>query len=197
MATKLRACHRFKTTLPMSLDHLPASRQCELAHVARVLCEEFEAAHALGAEAWKKAGRIFKIVLYGSFARGDWVDDPVGGCQFDYDNLIVVNDERLTEFECWSAAEDRLMRDATITKALRRATRSTTTNCVGWPSGSHCSRNLSARCASDAWRGRGECPIGLLPIADFGEAHRFRSVQTPRAEAHEWLELGRKRPVGC
>ena len=57
-------------------------------------------------------------MLYGSFARGDWVDDPVGGYQSDYDILIVVNDERLTEFEYWSAAEDRLMRDTTITKAL-------------------------------------------------------------------------------
>lgn len=104
--------------LRTSLDHLPSTRQRELAHVARVLCEEFEAAHAIGTKDWKKARRIFKIVLYGSFARGDWVDDPVGGYQSDYDILIVVNDERLTEFEYWSAAEDRLMRDTTITKAL-------------------------------------------------------------------------------
>lgn len=104
--------------LRTSLDHLPASRQRELAHVVRVLFEEFEAAHAMGTKAWKKAGRIFKIVLYGSFARGDWVDDPVGGYQSDYDILIVVNDERLTEFEFWSAAEDRLMRDTTINQAL-------------------------------------------------------------------------------
>lgn len=104
--------------LRTSLDHLPASRQRELAHVTRVLCEEFEAAHAIGTKDWKKARRIFKIVLYGSFARGDWVDDPVGGYQSDYDILVVVNDDRLTEFEYWSAAEDRLMRDTTITKAL-------------------------------------------------------------------------------
>lgn len=104
--------------LRTSLDHLPASRQRELAHVVRVLVEEFEAAHAIGTKDWKKARRIFKIVLYGSFARGDWVDDPVGGYQSDYDILIVVNDERLTEFEYWSAAEDRLLRDTTITKAL-------------------------------------------------------------------------------
>lgn len=100
------------------LDHLPKSKQRELRHVVRVLIEEFEAAHALGTTKWKKAGRLFKIVLYGSYARGDWVDDPVGGYQSDYDILIVVNDERLTEFEFWSAADDRLMRDATITNAL-------------------------------------------------------------------------------
>lgn len=100
------------------LDHLPQSKQRELGHVVRVLIEEFEAAHAMGTLKWKKAGRVFKIVLYGSYARGDWVDDPVGGYQSDYDILIVVNDERLTEFEFWSAAEDRLMRDATITHVL-------------------------------------------------------------------------------
>jgi len=100
------------------LDHLPQSKQRELGHVVRVLIEEFEAAHAMGTLKWKKAGRVFKIVLYGSYARGDWVDDPVGGYQSDYDILIVVNDERLTEFEFWSAAEDRLMRDTTITNVL-------------------------------------------------------------------------------
>ena len=30
------------------LDHLPAAKQRELAHVVRVLFEDFEAAHALG-----------------------------------------------------------------------------------------------------------------------------------------------------
>ncbi len=100
------------------LDHLPASKQRELAHVVRVLFEEFEAAHALGTQKWKKQGRILKLVLYGSYARGDWVDDPIGGYTSDYDILIVVNDERLTDFELWSAAEDRLMRDVTINKSL-------------------------------------------------------------------------------
>jgi predicted nucleotidyltransferase/HEPN domain-containing protein len=100
------------------LDHLPASKQRELAHVVRVLFEEFEAAHAMGTQKWKKKGRILKLVLYGSHARGDWVDDPIGGYHSDYDILIVVNDERLTDFELWSAAEDRLMRDLTINKAL-------------------------------------------------------------------------------
>lgn len=100
------------------LDHLPQSKQRELAHIRRVLIGAFEAAHAMGNLKWRKAARLFKIVLYGSYARGDWVDDPVGGYQSDYDILIVVNDERLTEFEYWSAAEDQLMRDATITGAV-------------------------------------------------------------------------------
>ena len=100
------------------LDHLPQSAQRELTHVVRVLFEEFEAALRTGTTKWKKQGRIFKIVLYGSYARGDWVSDPVGGYQSDYDILIVVNDDRLADFEFWSAAEDRLMRDVTINKSL-------------------------------------------------------------------------------
>ncbi len=100
------------------LDHLPNAKQRELEHVVRVLFEEFEAAHAMGTQKFRKQGRIFKIVLYGSYARGGWVDDPVGGYKSDYDILIVVSDDRLTDFEFWSAAEDRLMRDLTIHKIL-------------------------------------------------------------------------------
>jgi uncharacterized protein len=100
------------------LDHLPQTTQRELAHVVRVLFEEFEAAVRTGTTKWKKQGRIVKIVLYGSYARGDWVSDPVGGYQSDYDIMIVVNDERLADFEFWSAGEDRLMRDVTINKSL-------------------------------------------------------------------------------
>lgn len=101
-----------------SLDHLPQAAQRELAHVMRVLFEEFEAALRPGTQKWSKQGRILKLVLYGSYARGDWVADPVGGYFSDYDILIVVNDERLTDFDFWSAADDRLMRDTTINKAL-------------------------------------------------------------------------------
>ncbi|HVK82051.1 MAG TPA: nucleotidyltransferase and HEPN domain-containing protein [Verrucomicrobiae bacterium] len=100
------------------LDHLPQSKQRELADVVRILFEEFEIAHARGNSDWNRKGRIFKIVIYGSYARGDWVDDPVGGYQSDYDILVVVNNERLTEFEHWSAAEDRLMREVTINHTL-------------------------------------------------------------------------------
>jgi uncharacterized protein len=100
------------------LDHLPETRQRELADVVRILFEEFEAATRTKTTRHTKQARILKLVLYGSYARGDWVDDPIGGYQSDYDILAVVNDERLTDFEYWSAAEDRLMRETTITKSL-------------------------------------------------------------------------------
>jgi predicted nucleotidyltransferase/HEPN domain-containing protein len=101
------------------LDHLPSSKQRELAHIVRVLFEEFAEATARTTAPWKKQTRILKIVLYGSYARGGWVDDPVGGYKSDYDILVVVNDERLTDVvDYWAAADDRLMRDTTINNAL-------------------------------------------------------------------------------
>ncbi|ALC12129.1 HEPN domain-containing protein [Sphingopyxis sp. 113P3] len=100
------------------LDHLPPAKQREIAEVVRILFEEFETAHARGNADWNRKGRILKVILYGSYARGDWVDDPVGGYHSDYDILVVVNYDRLTEFEHWSAAEDRLMREVTIAKTL-------------------------------------------------------------------------------
>jgi len=100
------------------LDHLPEAKQRELERVVQILFEEFDASTRTGTKPFKKQGRILKLVLYGSYARGDWVDDPVGGYHSDYDILVVVNDERLTDFEYWSAAEDRLMREMTITHTL-------------------------------------------------------------------------------
>lgn len=101
------------------LDHLPASKQRELTHVVRVLFEEFETSLKTATQPWKKRGRILKLVLYGSYARGDWVEDHVGGYVSDYDILVVVNDERLTDVvDYWSAAEDRLMRETTIAQQL-------------------------------------------------------------------------------
>ena len=101
------------------LDHLPSAKQRELKHVVRVLFEEFEEQTNRATQGWKKRGRILKVILYGSYARGDWVDDPKGGYRSDYDILVVVNDARLTDpVEYWATADDRLMRDATINKAL-------------------------------------------------------------------------------
>jgi predicted nucleotidyltransferase/HEPN domain-containing protein len=104
------------------LDHLPAPKQRELERVVRILFEEFEEARVLATQDWKKKGRILKIILYGSYARGGWVDEPhtAKGYQSDFDLLIIVNDERLTDrVEYWSKAEERLNRELSITKTLK------------------------------------------------------------------------------
>jgi predicted nucleotidyltransferase/HEPN domain-containing protein len=104
------------------LDHLPAAKQRELERVVQVLFEEFDEARSLATQDWKKKGRILKIILYGSYARGGWVDEPytAKGYQSDFDLLIIVNDKRLTDrVEYWAKAEERLNRELAITKTLK------------------------------------------------------------------------------
>jgi len=102
-----------------SLEHLPESKRRELARVVEILFAEFQDAIVLGTQPHKRMGRILKVVLYGSYARGDWVSDPVGGYVSDYDLLVVVNHDRLTDMvEYWSKAEERFLQEQTIAHRL-------------------------------------------------------------------------------
>jgi predicted nucleotidyltransferase len=101
-----------------SLDHLPERKQRELARILEILHEEFDDALKGGIADFKKRGRILKIILFGSYARGDWVDEPhtMKGYRSDYDLLIIVNDRRLTDFASyWYKAADRLLHDRGVT----------------------------------------------------------------------------------
>lgn len=92
-----------------SLDHLPERKRQDLAWLLKVLFEEFEAAIAGGASAHKRRAAILKVVLFGSYAVGKWVEDPVGGYFSDYDVLVVVNDPKLTDvLDYWAKADERL-----------------------------------------------------------------------------------------
>ncbi len=87
-----------------SLDHLPSLKRAELLRVVDVLKASFaEAMSTKRAERFRN-GRILKIILYGSYARGDWVHDPVGRYFSDFDILVVVDHEDLADSEIWDAA---------------------------------------------------------------------------------------------
>lgn len=104
------------------LDHLPAIKQRELERVTQMLFEEFGDAFALSKHEWKKQGRILKVILYGSYARGGWVDEPhtAKGYQSDYDLLIIVNDKRLTDrVKYWAKLDERLIREIGITGSIK------------------------------------------------------------------------------
>lgn len=102
------------------LDHLPAGKRRELAFVTDLLREEFAKALSTRQSKALKAGEILQICLFGSYARGDWVDDPVGRYYSDYDLLVVVNDERLTDvLEFWDEAEKRLLAELSAGTHLR------------------------------------------------------------------------------
>ena len=75
-----------------SIDHLPADKQAQLA--------------AMAAKIREMAPDVGMIVLFGSHARGDWVDDPEGGYHSDYDVLVVVESPEMAESHPrWSAVE--------------------------------------------------------------------------------------------
>lgn len=97
------------------IDHLPQAQQDELERAKTVLMAEFAEATARGNQPWRKNGRILKIILFGSYARNDWVDEPGNGYQSDFDLLIIVNHTNLTDIaEYWYIAEDKILRDMTI-----------------------------------------------------------------------------------
>ena len=105
-----------------NLDHLPASKQRELERVRQLIFEEFEDVTALASAGRKKAGRILKVILYGSYARGGWIDEPhtAKGYKSDFDLLIIVNHKDLTDrVKFWSRLDERLMREYGITGTLK------------------------------------------------------------------------------
>ena len=103
------------------VDHLPAAKQRELECIVEIIFDEFGEATE-NATGRRKGARILKIILFGSHARGDWIDAPLSANQYksDYDILIIVSQKELTDRAAyWAKAEERLIRAYTIEKALR------------------------------------------------------------------------------
>ena len=102
------------------LDHLPEAKRRELAHVVEVIREGFAFAIARRTMPDLRGGKLLKIILFGSYARGDWVEDPVGRYFSDYDLLVIVDREALTDVpEFWAKTEARLLEDLSAGQALR------------------------------------------------------------------------------
>jgi uncharacterized protein len=97
------------------LAHLPDRKRRELQHAVRILFEEFEDAQKTKLSDKARRGRILKLVLFGSYARGDWVEDRGSGYLSDYDLLVVVNDARFAEpYEAWEKVEERLLQELSL-----------------------------------------------------------------------------------
>lgn len=105
-----------------TLDHLPERQQQELAHVRTTLLTEFEAALRKGAggtSEWRKGGQVLKIILFGSYARNDWVDEPDNGYLSDFDLLVIVSHPKLTDIaDYWWVAEDKILHDPRIGRTV-------------------------------------------------------------------------------
>lgn len=105
-----------------NLDHLPERQQHELSAIRSTLLNEFEAAIKSGSggtSEWRKGGQVLKIILFGSYARDDWVDEPENGYLSDFDLLVIVSHEKLTDIaDYWWVAEDKILRDPAIGRTV-------------------------------------------------------------------------------
>ena len=96
--------------LKTDLAHLPARARRDLAQAVEILREEFAKRTATSNAPQIRDGRILKIILFGSYARGRQVIDPVGRYFSDYDILVIVDHDDLTDAaEYWTQAEDRMV----------------------------------------------------------------------------------------
>lgn len=101
------------------IDHLPPVQQSELDRVKQTLMGEFADAIARANQPWKKNGKILKIILFGSYARTDWVDEPENGYQSDFDLLVIVSHPDLTDVaDYWYVAEDKILHDGKIARPV-------------------------------------------------------------------------------
>lgn len=103
----------------VDLDHLPEVQQAELARVRETLMAEFTQAISTATQPWKRSGKILKIILFGSYARDDWVDEPENGYQSDFDLLVIVSHEDLTDIAgYWYIAEDKILHDPAVQRPV-------------------------------------------------------------------------------
>ena len=102
------------------LDHLPEAKRRELDHVVEIIRDGFGEAIAHRTQPRFRNGKLLKIILFGSYARGDWVEDPVGRYFSDYDLLVIVDHEDLTDVpEFWAKTEEKLLAELSEGRTLR------------------------------------------------------------------------------
>lgn len=96
--------------LQARISKLPRRAQRDIELAVQILREEFAQAIAGSSADHVRQGRILKIILFGSYAKGKQVVDPVGRYFSDYDLLVIVDHDALTDAsKYWDKAEDRLV----------------------------------------------------------------------------------------
>ena len=92
-----------------TLNHLPDNKQANIQQLVDILHDEFEQVRGFATLEKKKHSRIAMIILFGSYAKGTYVDDPHNGYISDYDILVILNRiELVDEYKIWHTAEERI-----------------------------------------------------------------------------------------
>ena len=80
-----------------TIDHLPDDQQQKLQAITAVFTDP------------TLTIPIDMLILFGSRARGDWVDDQETGYKSDYDLLVVVeNEQQVNDLTVWGDLERRV-----------------------------------------------------------------------------------------
>lgn len=104
------------------IEHVAVTERLELERIVAMILEEFEDVMSLAQREWRIAARIDKIILYGSRARGEGVDEHHTrvGKHSDWDLIVIVNDDRLTNRnKYWQNVTERLSREYMYTHRIR------------------------------------------------------------------------------
>jgi HEPN domain-containing protein/predicted nucleotidyltransferase len=76
-----------------TIPHLPVVKQRQLCAIVGIIRDMAE---------------VERVILYGSHARGDWVEDPAGGFFSDFDIAVLVASPALAEDEAlWADCQER------------------------------------------------------------------------------------------
>jgi predicted nucleotidyltransferase/HEPN domain-containing protein len=102
-----------------ALGHLPERKRRELGRALKIIFDEFDTAQQSKLSEKQKAGRILKVILFGSYSRGGWVEDHKSGYRSDYDILVIVNLHSVAEEnELWHDVSDHFLRELLVTKTI-------------------------------------------------------------------------------
>ena len=100
---------------PKSLDHLEPKERREIEYARDALMAAIAAELKAATPGKRRRWRVTHVMLYGSFARGDWFDDKITGRASDIDLLVIVNRKEFrASAKFWTAVRQRLLKDDKI-----------------------------------------------------------------------------------
>jgi uncharacterized protein len=103
-----------------NLNHLPRDKQKQIAFVVETIRAGFAHATARRSMPRLRGAKLLKIILFGSYARGGWVDDAKGRYFSDFDILCVVDREEVADWdEFWWQTDRNLLEAESEGRELR------------------------------------------------------------------------------
>ncbi|MHC5305668.1 HEPN domain-containing protein [Bartonella sp. LJL80] len=91
------------------LEHLPQSKQRMVKLMLDTILHTFQQQFEPSPYRSTKDAKIVRVILYGSHARGGYVNDNTSGYHSDYDFCILLNNTRFKNPKYWHGVEEALI----------------------------------------------------------------------------------------